>query len=154
MATSTGFWESDAGATSTYSLLNARSPNRYQLMRILRKRGMRVYGELISTLLTDSTPATSASVTTTQVDAIATSNGGENSQGGVRGTTANETVDLLINSAAGDASANTARVVSAADVTALQTEIIPTGARALRSPSTYPTDGSGNGGGGKQDTGR
>jgi len=103
--------------------------------------------------LTDSTPTTSASVTTTQIDHTSTP-GGTNSQGGVRTTTANETVDLLINSAAGNASANTARVVTADDVTAIQTEIIPSGARALRSPATYATDASGNGGGGKQDAGR
>jgi len=162
MATSTEFWESSSygpGDTNgTYEFLNARSPNRYHLMRILRKRGMRVYGEILSTLLEDSTPASTASVTTTQVDAVATT-GGTNSQGGVRGTTANETVDLTINSDKDDASANTARAVAAADVTAIQTEIIPTGNRALRAPSssgtiTYATDASGNGGGGKQDAGR
>lgn len=155
MATSTGFWESDAGATSTYSLLNPRSPNRYHLMRILRKRGMRNYGEILSTLLTDSTPATSASVLTTQVDAIATPDSGENSQGGVRGTTANETVDLLLNKNVGTASANTTRAVSATDVTAMQTEIIPGGSRALRRlTDAQMVDLSGNGGGGKQDAGR
>jgi hypothetical protein len=138
---------------TAYTFSNGRSPNRYHLSRMLRKRGMRNYGEILSTLLTDSTPSTSASVTTTQVDHTATP-GGTNSQGGVRTTTANETIDLLINSAASDASANTARAVTAADVTAIQTEIIPSGSRASRAPGTYATDASGNGGGGKQDAGR
>lgn len=138
---------------TTYLFSNGRSPNRYHLMRILRKRGMREVGEIISTLLTDSTPATSAGVTTTQVDSIATP-GGTNSQGGVRTTTANETVGLTLDSTAAAASANTARAVATADVTALQLELIPTGNRALRAPSvtgtiTYPADASGNGGGGK-----
>jgi hypothetical protein len=106
-------------------------------------------GEILSTLLEDSSPATSASVTVTQVDA--TRDVSDNVQGGVRGTTANEQVDLLYNKQPTTGSANTTRAVSAADVTALQTEIIPSGARALRSPPTYPTDSSGNGGGGKQD---
>ena len=156
MATSAQFWsdQSYGGVSAGYTLLNGRGPNRYHLMRLLRKRGMRNYGEILSTLLADSTPASSASVTTTQVDAVATPNSGENSQGGVRGTTANETIDLLLNKNVATASANTTRAVSAADVTAMQTEIIPSGSRATRSPSTYPTDASGNGGGGKQAGGR
>ncbi len=146
MATSAGFW---GEGSDPYTFLSGRSPNRYQLMRILRKRGMRNMGEILSTLLEDSSPATSASVTVTQVDA--TRDVSDNVQGGVRGTTANEQVDLLYNKQPTTGSANTTRAVSAADVTALQTEIIPSGARALRSPPTYPTDSSGNGGGGKQD---
>ena len=158
MATSTGFWENAAGATSTYSLLKGTSPNRYHLMRILRKRGMRGYGEVLSTLLADSTPTSTASVVTSQIDGVATP-GGTNSQGGVRNITANETVNLLLNGNLGDASANTARAVTAADVTNLQLEVIPSGNTALRAPSvtgtiTYPTDASGNGGGGKMSTGR
>jgi len=152
MATSAEFWSSSSyGPNDTaggYELLNARSPNRYHLMRILRKRNMRNYGEIISTLLTDSTPATSASVTIAQVDAVQDS-GASNSQGGVRGVTSNEMMDLTINSDKDDASANTARAVTAADVTALQTEVIPSGSRASRAPATYAADISGNGGGGK-----
>ena len=59
------------GGVGSYALLSKRSPNRYHLMRILRKRNMQVHGELISTLLEDSTPASSASVTVAQVDAVA-----------------------------------------------------------------------------------
>ena len=154
MATSTEFWESSTygpgDSNATYEFLNARSPNRYHLMRILRKRGMRNYGEIISTLLTDSSPSTSASVTTAQVDH--TVDTGANNFGGVRNVSNNETMDLTINSDKDDASANTARAVTAADVTAIQTEIIPSGSRADRAPSTYPTDASGNGGGGKGET--
>jgi len=111
---------------------------------------MRNYGEILSTLLTDSSPSTSASVTTTQVDHTVDLNA--NNFGGARTTTANETMDLTINSDKDDASANTARAVTAADVTALQTEVIPSGSRANRAPATYPTDASGNGGGGKGET--
>ena len=154
MATSTEFWESSTygpgDSNATYEFLNARSPNRYHLMRILRKRGMRNYGEIISTLLTDSSPSTSASVTTTQIDHTVNLNA--NNFGGARTTTANETMDLTINSDKDDASANTARAVTSADVTALQTEVIPSGSRANRAPGTYPTDASGNGGGGKGET--
>ena len=150
MATSAQFWTSDFGPGETnagYELLSARSPNRYHLMRMLRKRGMREYGEVLSTLLTDSTPTSNASVTIAQVDAVATP-GGTNSQGAVRGVTSNEIVGLTLNSDKDDASSGTARAVTAADVTAMQTEVIPSGSRAARSP-TYPTDASGNGGGGK-----
>ena len=154
MATSTEFWESSTygpgDSNATYEFLNARSPNRYHLMSLLRKRGMRNYGEILSTLLGDASPSSTASVTTTQVDHTVNLNA--NNFGGVRGTTANETMDLTINSDKDDASANTARAVTAADVTAIQTEIIPSGSRADRAPSTYPTDASGNGGGGKGET--
>jgi hypothetical protein len=138
---------------TAYTFSNGRSPNRYHLSRLLRKRGMRNYGEILSTLLTDSSPSTSASVVQTQIDHTATP-GGTNSQGGVRGTTSNEQIDLLLNKDAATASANTSRAVSAADVTAIQTEILPAGSRANRQPATYPTDAAGNGGGGKQDGGR
>ena len=154
MATSTEFWESSTygpgDSNATYEFLNARSPNRYHLMRILRKRGMRNYGEIISTLLTDSSPSTSASVTTAQVDHTVDTSA--NNFGGVRTISNNETMDLTINSDKDDASANTARAVTSADVTALQTEVIPSGSRANRAPGTYPTDASGNGGGGKGET--
>ena len=124
MATSAEFWESSSygpgDSNGTYEFQSARSPNRYHLTRLLRKRGMRNYGEILSTLLTDSSP--------------------------------NETMDLTINSDKDDASANTARAVTAADVTAIQTEVIPSGSRANRAPTTYPTDAAGNGGGGKGET--
>ncbi len=152
MATSTGYWEDEAGNVSTYSLLSKRSPNRYHLTRLLRKAGMRQHGEILSTLLTDSSPSTSASVITSQIDGVATT-GGTNSQGGVRGITAKEKMSSVINNDQDSATANTARAVSAADVTELQKELIPSGSRSSRAP-TYPTDASGNGGGGKISAGR
>ena len=57
---------------TSYTFSSGRSPNRYHLTRILRKRGMQNYGEILSTLLTDSSPSTSASVVRTQVDSVAT----------------------------------------------------------------------------------
>jgi hypothetical protein len=152
MATSAEYWESGFSGINnetngSYEFLSGRSPNRYHLMRLLRKKGMREMGEIISTLLTDSSPSTTASVTiselTAEVDTTA------NVQGGVRTVAAKEQMGLLYNSDKDDASANTSRAVSAADVTALQTEVIPGGSRASRAPATYPTDASGNGGGGK-----
>jgi hypothetical protein len=104
-------------------------------------------GEIISTLLTDSSPSTTASVTISELTAEADTTA--NVQGGVRTIAAKEQMGLLYNSDKDDASANTSRAVSAADVTALQTEVIPGGSRASRAPATYPTDASGNGGGGK-----
>ena len=167
MATSAEFWQagfSPGETNGAYEFLNGRSPNRYHLMRLMRKKGMREYAELLSTLLTDSTPATTAGVTLSQVTAAADTTA--NLQGGVRAVAAEQLVGLTINSDKDDASANTARAVSAADVTAMQEELIigddaaGHGDRILRAPSdgsgviSYATDASGNGGGGKQDTGR
>jgi hypothetical protein len=157
MATSAAYWTtshsgSNGETNGSYELLSARSPNRYHLMRILRRKGMREMGEVISTLLTDSTPATTASVTISQLTAEAVVGGISN--GGVRTIAAVEQMGLTYNSDKDDASANTSRAVTAADVTALQTELIPGGSRNARAPATYATDASGNGGGGKQDAGR
>ena len=168
MATSAEFWESSSygpGDTNgTYEFLNGRSPNRYHLMRLMRRKGMRHYAEVLSTLLTDSTPATTASVTLSQLTAAADTTA--NVQGGVRTVAAEELIGLNLNSDKDDASANTARAVAAADVTAMQEELIigddaaGHGDRILRAPSDgsgvilYVADASGNGGGGKQDTGR
>ena len=150
MATSAEFYSNTAygpGSTGEYELLSGRSPNRFHLMRILRKQGMRQYGEILSTLLEDSTPASTASVSIHQLTPAADTTANVN--GGVRTIAAKERMGLTINADKDDASANTARAVTAADVTAIQTEIIPSGARSTTSPSTYPTDLSGNGGGGK-----
>lgn len=156
MATSAEFWENSfygpGDSNNVYELQNGRSPSRSQLMRILRKPSMKRYGEILSTLLEDSTPASTASLTKAQVDAVADVT--DNKQGGVRGVTSNEQMSLTINPDKDDASANTARAVTAADVTAIQSEIISSGARSLTRPSTYPVDLSGNGGGGKIDLGR
>ena len=125
MATSALFWEnSDYGpgdTNATYEFLSSKSPNRYHLMRLLRKKGMREVGEILFTALAENTPSDTASVT--------------------------------IDSDKDDATAETSRAATAADVTTLNAELIPSGATANRAPATYPTDASGNGGGGKFDQG-
>ena len=143
MATSTGFWEDDAGASSTYSLLSGRSPNRYHLTRMLRKRGMREVGEILFTALDENTPSNSASVTI--------SPGGTNSYGGVVTVAAKEFMGSTLDGGASDTAA-TARNATAADVTTLNKEMIPSGTQSQRKPTeTDMIDLSGNGGGGKQD---
>jgi len=140
--------------TSNATLLSGRSPNRYHLTRILRKRGMQTYGEILSTLLTDSSPSTSMSVTRSQIDAIATP-GGTNSAGGVRTITSNESMDSVVDKNETSATPNTARAASAADVTSIQGELLPGDTRSQRFLATTDMkDLSGNGGGGKQDSGR
>lgn len=141
------------GDDATYSLLNPRSPNRYHLMRILRKRGMRETGEIIFTALAENTPSDTASVTISQVTAQADTTA--NVQGGVRTIAAREYMGAELDGNITDTS-QAARAANAADVTTLNAEIIPGGNTALRAPSssgtiTYPTDASGNGGGGKLD---
>lgn len=156
MATSTGFWENAAGSVSTYSLLSGRSPNRYHLMRLMRKKGMREVGEILFTALAENTPSDTASVTISQLTASA--NTQDNVQGGVRTIAAQEIMGSTLDGGASD-TAETARAAAAADVTTLNAELVPGGNTALRAPSsagtiTYPTDASGNGGGGKQASGR
>jgi len=153
MANSSGFWEdSDYGGVSAgHSLVSGRSPNRYHLMRLLRKKNMREVGEILFTALAENVPSDTASVITSQRTAVA--NTSDNVQGGVVSITAQEKMGSTLDGGASD-TAQTARSATAADVTTLNAELIPSGATALRSPSTYPTDASGNGGGGKQDSGR
>ena len=161
MATSAEYWTSsfsnNNGETKgAYEFLTGRSPNRYHLMRILRKKGMREIGEIMSTIIEDAVagqvPQSTASVTMSELTAQA--NTSDNVQGGVRTIAAKEQVGLLMTSDKDDASANTARGVTTVDTTELQTMLIPGGSRASRAPATYASDASGNGGGGKQDAGR
>jgi len=157
MATNTGFWEDDAGATSTYSLISGRSPNRYHLMRILRKKDMREVGEILFTALAENTPSDTASVIESRITHVPAP-GGTNNLGGVATITAQEKMGATLDSTLTE-TAKTARAANAADVTTLNAELIPSGNTALRAPSvtgtiTYPTDASGNGGGGKQAAGR
>lgn len=146
MASYSDFWGDGANTTGSYALLSKKSPNRYHLMRMLRKRGMQEYGEVLTTLLTDASPSTSASYTVAQVDAVQDT-GASNQQGGVRTVTSNEQVGGVLDSTESD-TATTTRAVTSADVTTMQAEI-GSGATANRAPATYPTDASGNGGGGK-----
>jgi hypothetical protein len=131
---------------TAYSFSSGRSANRYHLTRLLRKRGMKNVNEILKTLLDDATPASTASVTVAQIDSVATP-GGTNSQGGVRGVTSNEIINSSLVSATSNTAA-TARAVVAGDVTELQKDLYG-GTYANRAPGTYPTDASGNGGGGK-----
>ncbi len=151
MATSALFWENSAygpgDTNATYEFLSGRSPSRYQLMRILRKKSMREIGEVLFTALADNTPSDEASVTMSQLTAVADTS--SNAQGGVRTIAAVNLMGANLNSDKDDTGANTARNTKAGDVTVLNTEMIPTGTRMLRAPGTYPTDASGNGGGGK-----
>ena len=146
MASYSDFWGDGANTTGSYALLSKRSPNRYHLMRLLRKRRMQEYGEILTTLLTDASPSTSASYTVAQVDAVQDT-GASNNQGGVRTVTSNEQVGGVLDSTESD-TATTTRAVTSADVTTMQAEI-GAGATIDRAPTTYPTDASGNGGGGK-----
>ena len=146
MANWSGFWGDTASTTGSYDFLSRKSPNRYHLARILKKRGMRQHSEVLKTLLADSTPASTASVTVSQIDAVSVL--GSNVQGGVRGVTSREIMDAALPADKDNATPNTSRAVVAADVTNLNL-ILEGGAEWLRKPSTYPTDASGNGGGGK-----
>ena len=146
MTTWSGFWGDTASTTGSYDFLSRKSPNRYHLARILKKRGMRQHSEVLKTLLADSTPSSNASVVISQIDAVRVL--GSNVQGGVRAVTANEFMDAALDANIDGATPNTARAVVAADVTDLNL-ILEGGAEWLRKPSTYPTDASGNGGGGK-----
>ena len=110
MATSAEFWQagfSPGETNGTYEFLNGRSPNRYHLMRLMRKRGMRPYAEILATLLGDATPASEASVLTSQVTAAADTIA--NLQGGVRAVAGRQAVGLTLDRDKDDASANTAR---------------------------------------------
>ena len=157
MATSAQFWsDSSYGPNDTaggYELLSGRSPNRYHLMRLMRKKGMREVGEVLSTLLTDSSPSTSAGVTISQLTAEADTT--SNVQGGVRTVAAKEIMGSVLDSDKDDASPNTARAVTSADVSTLQEELVFAGDTIQTAPTngsgaiTYPSDASGNGGGGK-----
>tara|TARA_R110002051_G_scaffold264295_1_gene324225 strand:- start:1010 stop:1471 length:462 start_codon:yes stop_codon:yes gene_type:complete len=153
MATSAEYWESSSygpGDTNvTYEFLSAKSPNRYHLMRLLRKKGMREVGEILFTALAENTPSDTASVTISQLTSEADTTANVN--GGVRTVAAKEIMGLVLDSDKDDATAEASRAATAADVTTLNAELIPSGATANRAPGTYPTDASGNGGGGKLD---
>ena len=64
-------------------------------------------------------------------------------------------MDSILDKTATSATPNTARAASAADVTSMQLEILPGDTRSLRKPTeANMVDISGNGGGGKQASGR
>ena len=113
---------------------------------------MREVGEILFTALAENTPSDTASVTISQLTAEADTTA--NVQGGVRTIAAKEIMGLVLDSDKDDATAETSRAATAADVSTLNAEVIPSGATAKRDPASYPTDASGNGGGGKHDSGR
>jgi hypothetical protein len=133
---------------TTYELLSGRSPNRYHLMRLLRKAGMRETGEVLFTALADNTPSDTASVTKSQVQANA--DPASNVQGGARTVESVNLMGLVLDSDKDDTGAATARATTAADVTTLNLEMIPSGTQSQRKPTeANMVDLSGNGGGGK-----
>ena len=146
MANYSGLFESVHG--DNYELLSKKSPNRYHLNRLLKKRDLRELGEVMFTLL-GASAGSSASKTHARVQAV--SNTASNEQGGVRTIESINDVGLVLDSDKDDASAETARNTTAADVTTL-TGIFDGGTENNRAPATYPTDASGNGGGGKGET--
>ena len=151
MANWSGFFGDTLNSTGSYELLSARSPNRYHLARMFRKRGLRELAEVLYTV-NGVVVGSSASVAPAQVTAIVES--GPTSQGGVRPIATKQQVGLHLDSDIDDASAATARNTETADTTAI-TNMLPGGHASNRQPSnssgtsTYPTDASGNGGGGK-----
>lgn len=145
MASWSGFWGDDATVTNSYTSLRNKAPNRYHLSKLFRKRGMRKLGEGLVTIIGDSTPASSASVTISQVQAVA--DVGQNNLGGVRTIESKELMNKL-NAVPTDTGANTARVVATADVTDINLALFG-GGNSDSAPSSYATDASGNGGGGK-----
>ena len=144
MAAWSGLFDHVGGAA--HVLLSKKSPNRYHLARMLRKPGLRELGEALTTLLDDSSPATTALVTKSRVTAVADTSA--NVQGGVRAIESQEKMSSVLDKGRGD-TAKTSRAVTAADVTTIQ-GVVAGGSEAARAPSTYPTDKSGNGGGDKQ----
>ena len=143
MANYSGLFETVHG--ENYELLSKKSPNRYHLNRLLKKRDLRELGEVMFTLL-GATAGSSASKTHSRVQAVADTS--SNEQGGVRTVESINEVGLVLDSDKDDTGAETARVTTSAYVTTLN-GIFDGGTENNRAPATYPTDASGNGGGGK-----
>lgn len=145
MASWSGFWGDTATTTDTYTPIYNKTPLRHQLRKLFRRRGLRELGEGIDIIAADSTPASNLTVLRSQVTAIQDLT--LNNMGGVRPIESKQQVGK-INSAPTATNANTLRAIAAADVTDAR-RIVAGGAEASPSPSTYATDASGNGGGGK-----
>ena len=144
MASYSSFWLDYGGNDgAVYSLQNNKVSGRYKMAQLLSRVSMRETAARLIAALTDSVPASTASATISRVKAVADTT--NNVQGGVRTIISHEQVGPLVDAATG---ANTSRAITAADITDLQL-LMPGGSEALRSPSTYPVDASGNGGGGK-----
>jgi len=154
MANWSGLWNGLASGTvasEDYALNSGRSPNRYHLTRLLRKRGMHVYRDMIAKLMDDSTPGTAtATVTYSRVTAAADT--ASNAQGGSRAIESKEMVGgigILNNTNVDFAGANTARVTHVDDETEVQEDWALLGDRRFREPTdgsgakSYPADASG-----------
>lgn len=145
MASWSGFWGDTASVSGSYAPLYNKTPLRHKLRKLFRKRGLRELGEAIDMVAADSTPASTLTVTKSQVTAV--QDLGLNNLGGSRAIESKQQVGKL-NSTPTDTGANTARSIAAADVTDLR-KIVAGGSESSPQPSTYPTDASGNGGGSK-----
>jgi len=131
MATWSGHWERDFG--ENYSLLIDKNPLRKRLARVMRRKSNLVLGEVLTTALADSTPASTASVSRKRVDAGTADPGNPTVNGGKR-VIENES---LIN-----------RAITSADIADINL-LIAGGSEAKTAPATYAVDKSGNGGAGK-----
>lgn len=143
-----GLWNGLASttvATSDYTLNSGRSPNRYHLARIMRKRNMKELAEVMSTLNGVAAGET-ASHTYSRVQAERDLTA--NVQGGSRTIETKELVGPTLADTYDASGANTSRATVAGDQTTINELLLGTG-EGLRKPTTYPTDTSGNGGGGK-----
>jgi hypothetical protein len=145
MTSWSGFWGDTANTTGSYTPINNKTPLRHQLRKLFRRRGLRELGEAIDMIATDATPASTLSVTRSQVQATALA--GVIGGGGAVTIESKEQVGKL-NSVPSDTGANTSRAIAAADVTDAR-KIVVGGSESSSAPSTYATDASGNGGGGK-----
>ena len=155
MANWSGLWNGLASGTvasEDYALNSGRSSNRYHLTRLLHKRGMRAYREILTTALEDSTPTSTARYTYSRVQAAADTTA--NVQGGARTIEVKENIggtNILQNTDVDLTGADAAngRAIAAADVTELQEDWATLGDRAIRQPTdgsgavTYPADASG-----------
>ena len=127
--TYSGLWNSVYN--ETYAL-TGRDSLRKHLMLILKKPGFDVFDEILQTLITDSTPASTALVSRPQVagdDLV----GSPIANGGVRTIETRTKIN---------------RAITAADKTDMLRILRDSTTERVFAP-TYPTDLSGNGGGGK-----
>lgn len=132
MASYSGFWN-DHGEVGPYALLGKHQLRR-KLAKMSKRRGYAATMEIIDQLLADSTPASTATFQYKRVQQTAGYAGSGPAVGG--GVVPIETVSKVN------------RAVTAADVTSLR-KVLPGGSEIDSQPSTYPTDLSGNGGGGR-----
>jgi len=137
MASYSGFWEDYGGLVSgvaitsaAHTLLVNRSPINRRVSQAFRRRSLTALREKIDTVVASSSINGAAAVTREQIPTTVDP-GNPGSGGGVR---ANETVTVIAASS----------TTSAADATEVDNLV-----DYSTQPTSYPTDPSGNGGGGK-----